>query len=140
MADIALTTDNKIDVVESIVQDTQPAGAGGVSAGDAVRYNSVGRFVKADTTAAANARAFGIATRTAIEGEAVTAIRKGVLDGYVLDALAYGADVFLARTTGRVADATDATAGAVNKTLGQVIPLRSSRISAGADKGLYVDL
>ena len=136
MADIALVTADKVSVVESIVQMTLPA-AEAVTAGAPVRIDtSTGRFTKANGTVAAEARIYGIAARTVVAGAPVTAIRKGVMDGFVLDALAYDAAVYLSDTDGRIGDA----AGTVSTVVGRVIPGTASNLGVGYDKLLLVDL
>ena len=136
MANIALVTANKVSVVESIVQMTLPT-AEAVTAGAPVRIDtSTGRFTKANGTVAAEARIYGIAARTVVAGAPVTAIRKGVMDGFVLDALAYDAAVYLSDTDGRIGDA----AGTVSTVVGRVIPGTSNNIGVGLDKLLFIDL
>ena len=136
MADIALVTADKVSIVESIVQMTLPA-AEAVTAGAPVRIDtSTGRFTKANGTVAAEARIYGIAARTVVAGAPVTAIRKGVMDGFVLDALAYDAAVYLSDTDGRIGDA----AGTVSTVVGRVIPGTSNNIGVGLDKLLFIDL
>lgn len=138
MADLALVTTAKVEVVESIEQMTLPA-AEAVTPGQAVRLDTTtGRFTKANGTTAAEARIYGIAVGGAAvaAGEAITAIRQGVLDGYVLDALAYDAAIYLSNTDGTLAD----TAGTVSTPVGRVIPGTSNLLGAAHDKLLLVDL
>jgi hypothetical protein len=134
MADIALTTANKIEVVESFIQMTLPA-AEAVTAGMAVRIDASGLFTKANGTTNAEADAWGIATRTVAAGEPVTAIRSGVLDGYVL-AGAYSSAVYLSNTDGRLADA----AGTVGVAVGRVIPATATTTGTAYDKLLEVNM
>jgi hypothetical protein len=131
MAAIAVRTltnsgDPAISVEESKVQDTQMASTT-ITAGVAVKYDSNGRWALAAATGAVD----GIATHNAVAGEGLTAIREGVLDGYNLDALAYGANAF-AGASG-VVD----TAGTV--VVGRVIPARSHLRGNAPDKLLYVN-
>jgi hypothetical protein len=136
MADIALVTANRVSVVESTIQATLPA-AEAIVAGAPVRLDTTtGRFTNANATSAAEARIYGIAARTVAAGEAVTAIRKGVMDGFNLDAMAYDAAVHLSNTDGRLADAAGTTAAIV----GRVIPGTSSNTGVGYDKLIFVDL
>lgn len=107
-----------------------------IVAGDAVRIEPTsGRFTKGNTTAAAEARVFGVAINTASAGLPVTAVRKGKVAGFNLSAAGNGADVSLGRTDGALADATDATAGAVNLVIGKVIP-----VGGTSDKILLVEV
>jgi hypothetical protein len=136
MADINLVTPNKVEVVESFIQMTLPA-AEPIVAGAAVRLDvAAGRFTNANAGNAGEARIYGIATRSVIAGQAVTAIRKGVMDGWVFDALAYDADVFLSNNDGRIAD----VAGVVNVVIGRVIPANNVLLGTAYDKLLFLDL
>ena len=136
MTAIDLTTANKVEIVESIEQMTLPA-AEAITAGMAVRIDtSAGTFTKANGSTAAEGRAYGIATRTVAARQAVTAVRKGVMDGWDLSGLAYDADVFLSDTDGRLDTAT----GTVNVKVGKVIPGSGAAIGSGFDKMLAVDL
>src|ERR1700741_158458 len=101
MADIALksssleTTSNQyvLDIVESIEQDTRPAGED-LPALCPVKVDSVtGKWLKADATSAGNAKAYGVTVRQVKSGFPVTAIAKGILGGADVSALGYGADV-----------------------------------------------
>lgn len=136
MAAIALVTANKVSIVESVMQMTLPA-AEAITAGAPVRLDtSTGRFTNANGTTAAEARIYGIAARTVVAGAPVTAIRKGVMDGFALSGLAYDAAVYLSDTDGTLADA----AGTVSLAVGRVIPGASNNIGVGLDKLLLVDL
>ena len=136
MAAIAVRTltnsgDPAISVEESIVQDTQMAAAT-ITAGVAVKYDSNGRWVVAAATGAQD----GVATHNAVAGEGLTAIRKGVLDGYNLDALAYGATVW----AGALGVLDTAGVAGTNPEVGRVIPARSHLRGNAPDKVLYVDM
>jgi hypothetical protein len=134
MADIALVSAGRVRVVQSVIQQTSPA-TEAIVAGAPVRFHTDGRFTNANGTAAGEAVLYGIATRSVAAGEALTAIRVGVLDGYVLDALAYSAPVYLSDTDGRIADA----AGTVSNIVGRVIPGHSQPLGTAPDKLLFVD-
>ena len=136
MADIALVTANKIEVVESKIQMTLPA-AEAVTAGQAVRLDtSNGKFTLSKATGAAEARIYGLATRTVVAGEALTAIRKGVMDGYALSGLDYDAPIYLSDTDGTLADGV----GTVTVEVGRVIPGTATTLGTAYDKMLFVDL
>jgi hypothetical protein len=136
MAVIAVTVAGKIRVVESIIQDTHVA-AEAIVAGAPVRIDVAnGRFTNANASTAPEARVYGIAKATVATGEPVTAIRKGVLDGFTLDALAWDAAVFLSNTDGRLDDA----AGTVSTVVGRVVGSDSQALGTAADKLLFVDL
>lgn len=135
MANINLVVANKVEVVESIFQATAPAGEA-IVAGAPVRYDVDGKFTNANGTVIAETNAYGIATRTVVAGEALTAVRIGVLDGYDLTALAYGDPVYISDTDGRVSSAVgDST---VDVVIGRVEPGWSQSVGVAADKLLRV--
>jgi hypothetical protein len=132
MANIALVTADKVEVVLSIDQFTAPASVA-ITAGTPVQLNSSGKWSVANTTAAL-ARQTHIATRTVLLGEALTAVRQGLLDGFDLSGLAYNAPVYLS-DTGTVADA----AGTVSTVIGEVRAAWAQPLGTAADKILYVN-
>jgi hypothetical protein len=137
MADLALVTANKVRVVESLEQMTLPA-AEAITAGMAVRIDvSSGKFTKANGTTTAEARVYGIATRTVAAGEPVTAIKKGVLDGFDLSSQAYDKAIQLSDTDGMLEDGTAAT---VDVVVGRVIPATNTTLGTAFDKLLLVDI
>jgi hypothetical protein len=135
MTDLALVTANKIEVVKSLEQLTLPA-VEAITAGMVVRLDtSTGKFTKANATLAAEKRAYGIATETVVAGQALTAIRKGIMDGYDLSGLAYDANVYMSDTDGMLADA----AGTIEALAGRVIPGTATTLGTAYDKLLMVD-
>ena len=91
-------------------------------AGDPVRFDPTsGTFVLATTVDATTADFYGILLEGGIAGEYRTAIARGKIAGFDLSALNFGATVQLGRTGG-LDTVTDATAGAVNVAVGQVVP------------------
>lgn len=136
MADIALTTADKVDVVESIIQHTAPT-AEAITAGMAVRIDTTtGKFTKANGTDAAESRIYGLATKTVAAGLPVTAIRKGVMDGFAISGLTFDDIVYLSDTDGLLADA----AGTVSVVVGRTIGGHATTTGTAADKLLFVDL
>jgi hypothetical protein len=139
MADIALTTasDTEIDIVGfPETQLTVPA-AEAISAGNAVRFDATtGKFTKANGTTTTEANIYGIATRTVAAGEAVTAVRRGVLDGFALSGRDFGAPIYLSDTDGALGE----TAGTVSTIVGRVIPGTSTTLGTTFDKLLFVNL
>jgi len=136
MALIALTTADKVEVVASIEQHTAPA-AEAIVAGAPVRLDTTtAAFTNANGTNAAEARIYGIATRSVQAGEAVTAIRKGVMDGFALGGQAYDLPIFLSDTDGRLGD----VAGTVSTVVGRVIGGHAQPLGTAADKLLLVSL
>jgi hypothetical protein len=95
MADIALLTADKVEVVVPMEQFTGIA-AEAIEAGAPVRLDtSSGKLTNANGTTAPEARIFGIALKSVPAGMAVTVMLRGILDGYALAALAYDAPVYL---------------------------------------------
>lgn len=136
MTAIALVNANRVEIVESIKQMTLPA-AEAITAGAPVRLDtSTGKWTNANGTTSGEARIWGIATRTVIAGEALTAIRNGVMDGFDLSGLAYDANVFLSDTDGRL----DTAAGTVSTIVGRVIPATSTTLGTAFDKVLSVEM
>jgi hypothetical protein len=135
MADLALVTADRVEVVESFIQATLPA-AEAIEAGKAVRIDTNGKFTGANGTTTTENRIYGIAIKSVPAGMPVTAIRKGVMDGWDLSGLAYDASVFLSDTDGILGS----TAGTVSTLVGRVIPAWAKAIGTAADKLLFVDL
>lgn len=135
MSAIALVTADKVEIVRSLEQLTLPA-AEAITAGMAVRFDtSTGKFTKANGSTAAEARVYGIAARTVPSGMPVTAIRKGIMDGWDLSGMSYDDSVFLSDTDGRL----DTAAGTVDARLGKVIAGTSVTNGTAYDKLFYVD-
>ena len=136
MAAIALVTADKVEIVESNRQMTLPA-AEAIVAGAPVRLDTAtGKFTNANGSSAAEARIWGIATRTVVAGEALTAIRNGVMDGWDLSGLAYDAPVYVSDTDGRL----DTAAGTVSTVVGRVVPGTATTLGTAYDKLLSVEL
>ena len=136
MANLALVTAAKLEVVESIEQMTLPTEEV-VSPGQVARLaTATGKFTKANGTTAPEARAYGVVVggKANVAGEPVTAIKQGVIDGYDLSGLAYDAPVYLSDTDGALADA----AGTVSVIVGRVIPGTSTTLGTAFDKLLLV--
>jgi len=134
---MTVTSDTEIDIVGfPETQWTVPA-AEAISAGNAVRFDATtGKFTKANGTDATEANLYGIATRTVAAGEALTAVRRGVLDGFAISALNFGAPIYLSDTDGLLAD----SAGTVSTIVGRVIPGTSTTLGTAFDRLLFVNL
>lgn len=135
MANIALVTAARVNVVQSYRQLTYPA-AEAIVAGAPIRLDTAtGRWTNGNGTTAPEARIKAIATKSVQAGEGLTGIQSGILDGFDLSALAYDATVFVSDTDGRLADA----AGTVSTVAGRVIPAFSTTLGTAADKLLEVN-
>jgi len=134
MALIAVATAGKVHVVESIEQLTLPA-AEAILAGAIVRIDTDGKFTNGNGTSTTENRIYGVAIKSVIAGQPVTAIAKGVLDGFTFSQ-AYDATLYASDTDGRIGDA----AGTASKSIGRVIPGWSQVLGSAADKLLRVEL
>jgi hypothetical protein len=91
--------------------------------GDAVRFDATtGEFTGANATAAGEAGFVGILLEGGVAGEYRTAICKGEVEGFVLDALNFGVNIFLSDTDKTLGD----VAGTVSTVIGKVYPGRAS--------------
>jgi len=107
MSDLALITANKVEIVESFEQMTLKTDEV-VSPGKVARLAvATGFFTKGNASSPAEAAIYGIATGGVanVAGMPITAIRKGVLDGFDLSSLDYWAPVYLSTTDGALSDA-----------------------------------
>lgn len=136
MALIALVTANRVSVVQSIEQLTLPA-AEAIVAGAPIRLDTTtGNWTNSNGTDAAESRTLAIATKTVAANEALTGLKRGIMDGFDLDSQAYDAAIYSSDTDGRLGDA----AGTVSKAVGRVIPGTAHTIAVSHDKLLLVDL
>ena len=136
MPDIALVADSTGGVVESIQQHTAPC-AVDISPRTPVRFDANGKFVPARGNTAPNAKPYGVSSnvKTVKAGFPVTAIKRGVLDGFNFTQ-AYGSDIFLSDTEGKLSDA----AGTISVKVGTVVSGWAQTLGNSADKLLSVEL
>lgn len=132
MADIAVATAGKIHIVGAPNQQLTLKSGEAIVAGAPVRINTSGLFVNGNGTDATESAVYGIATASVASGFAVTAVRKGILDGFTFSQ-AYNAPIYVSDTDARLGDA----AGTVSIKVGRVIP---GTASDTPDKLLFVDL
>lgn len=136
---IAGTHNSNIEVLDIAgipVEQLTFKAASAIKAGAAVKLDTNGKFEEGDATTSTKANVFGIAIRTTAAGSGCTAVKRGILAGFDLSGLAYGANVYLSDTTGRLADA----AGTVSKVVGRVVPVWGQLPGAAPLKALYVEL
>lgn len=136
MAHVVVTTTARVEVVESIEQLTSIA-AESITPGMIVRLDtSNGKFTAANGSSAAEARVYGVAvgTHTVIAGLPVTAVRRGVLDGFTLTDQAWDCAIYADDTDGMIGDA----AGTVSVEIGRVIPSLANLAGVALGKMLYV--
>jgi uncharacterized protein with beta-barrel porin domain len=135
MTNLALVTAGKVHVVESETQMTLPLGES-LAVGDAVRIDTNGKWTGSNGSSTTENRIYGILVSKDPAGAVGTAIRKGVVDGFALTALAYDAIVYLSDTDKTLADA----AGTVSTIVGRVIPATAPITGTAYDKLLFIDL
>lgn len=135
MADIALKTANKVEIV-TCVDKLMLIAAESITAGAVVRLDTTtGKATNGNGTTAAEARVIGIAGKTVAAGMALTVVRRGIMDGFTLTG-AYDSKVYASDTDGRLADA----AGTVSTVIGRVVPGNAVTLGTDADKLLSVEL
>lgn len=141
MASIALTTADRIHVVESREQMTLPAAAA-ISAGAPVTVDTDGKFAKADADGAGTLSiAYGVATRTVAAGETLTAVRRGVLSGWNFTGVAYWTNVLLADTAGEITvTSSESNGGSADVIIGRVIPVWDHLVGGSPDKAVMLSL
>lgn len=142
MASIAVTTAGKVHVVESLEQHTLRAGVA-ILAGDCVTIDATtGLFIKADADGSGTLSAvYGVATRSAAAGEAVTAVRRGVMTGWTWGSTAYWLPVFAADTAGEITVTASESGGAgADITIGRVIGIDNALIGGSPEKALLLTL
>lgn len=135
MTNLALVTAGKMHIMESKTQLTLPLGET-LAVGDAVRIDTTGKFTGSNGTTTTENRIYGILVSKDPAGAVGTAIRKGVVDGFALTALAYDAIVYLSDTDKTLADG----AGTVSTIVGRVIPATATTTGTAYDKVLFIDL
>lgn len=133
--ELALDTADRIEVVQSWEQLTLVA-AEAIEAGALVRCNgTTGFFQNGNGSTMTEGKFYGIATRSVAAGEPLTAIRRGILDGFDLSGLNYWATVYASDTDAAISG----TAGTKAVTVGYVAPGTSQVIGSNPDKLLYLD-
>ncbi len=135
MADLVIDpkTVAPIHVIEQI---TAPTGVS-LTKGEAVIYDPTsGRLAKGNAGAAATADCIGIAISNTDQTAGVTTVvRKGYVNlGNALDALAFGAKIYLSNAAGKLADGP----GTTNVIIGTVVPHYGA--TGTPDKVLRVNL
>lgn len=135
LAMIPLKAINVVAPPEFHDKPTRIAGAD-LTAGTVVRQDGItGNVVAANSATAPNAAVDGIAWRDVKAGQAITVFKGGILDGFDLSGLAYGAKVYLQDAGG-----LGTTAGAVSTVVGEVVPGNATLLGTAADKLLRLTL
>jgi hypothetical protein len=141
MASIAVTTAGSVHVVESIEQITLPVGEA-ILAGDTLSIDANGRFMKADADGAgALALPRAVATRSCAIYEALTGIKKGVMTGWTLTAVAYSAAILASDTAGEItATSSESNGGSADVAIGFVVPIWDHLIGGSPEKAICINL
>ncbi len=117
MTDIAVVANN-VGVSDSLFNTRiQAIAAASITKGQLLYWTTSGTVNLADGSAAGTAQVCGLALNAAGAGQAVDVLVEGIVDGFTVTGLAYGARVYLSDTAGAFADA----AGTVSVTLGRII-------------------
>lgn len=134
MADIALVTAGKVNVGSAgpNITATAPC-AEAITAGAPVLYDGDGKWINSDADAAADDACYGIATRSAAAGEALTVLRSGLMDGFTLPVP--GSPIYVSNTVGRLADA----AGTASIQVGIVEAVWGQPVGTAVDRILRVE-
>lgn len=137
MADIALTTADRVEIVGFPVRQSTKVAGEDITAGAPIVQNTSGKWVNTDANGTTSLLAVdAIATRTVKSGMSLTGIAEGRLDGFVFTDQAYGATIFASNTVGRLADA----AGSTSMVVGYVEAATGNPITASHDKILNVNI
>lgn len=140
MADIALATAGRVEVVGIPVRQATYVAGEALNAGAPIVINSTGAAVHADANDAGppirNANVRGITTRPAVSGESVTVLLEGRMDGFDFTSQAYTTRIFVSDTVGALADA----AGTASLPIGYVEPAGAHPITSARDKILHVNI
>jgi hypothetical protein len=140
MADIALVTAGRVEVVGLPVRERTYVAGEAINAGAPIVLNTSGAAVHADANDAGppirNANIRGIAMRAADSGQPVTVMLEGWLDGYDFTNQAFTTRIFVSDTVGALADA----AGTASLPIGYVDVAGANPITAGRDKILHVNI
>lgn len=135
MALLTLTTANKVNVGTSgPVTQISGVAAAAITAGAPVLFDANGKWVTASAAAGTTDSVFAIATRTVASGEALTAVRRGLMDGWS-NLPAVGSPVFVSNTAATLADA----AGTTSLIVGYVVPNFGVPLGTAADRLLLVE-
>ena len=142
MASIALSTADRIHVVESIEQMTLPTNAA-ITAGDTVTIAAAtGLFALGDADGSGTLGIiYGIATRTVASGETLTAVRRGVLSGWDFTGVDYWVNVLAADTAGDITvTSSESNGGSADVIIGRVIPIWDHLIGGSPEKAVLLTL
>jgi len=135
MANIDLTTAGRVEIVLAWEMLPPLIAAEAITAGAPVRIDTDGKATNGNGTSTTENNVKGIATRSVVAGEAVTCMKKGLLDGFNFSQ-AYSAAIYVSDTDGRLGDA----AGTASKIVGSVFPGNAVTLGTSPDKLLLVDL
>lgn len=137
MADIAKATGAVIRPVSGVAnghEQYRHEAAEAIAAGQVYRLDTNGKAVKADSSVA-RVNLF-MALNDVVAGQGVVGLKRGLVDGFNLDARAFNDQVFLSNTAGNIADA----AGTASNIVGRVTSIAFSGTPGASDKTLLVTL
>jgi len=130
MADLSLVTEDTLSLEKSYVQLTLVASEA-IDAGEVLCIDpTTGKWALADSDDVD--QLLYMAMKSVASGESVTGVHQGVVDGFDLSELDYGAPVYLSDTAGAISsDDTDTIQ------VGNVIPGQYPTLNTAYDKVLY---
>lgn len=137
---VSAKTRPELDIVDDtfLQKKTLPA-AEAITCGAPVRMvpssTGAGKWTNANATDETESKAWGVATRTVIAGETVTAVRRGIVDGFEVSSYDYGALLYLSDTDGRIGD----VAGTMVRPIGRVVPATAVSLGTAYDRLLELD-
>jgi hypothetical protein len=137
MADIALTTAGRIEVMDVDVDSSLPLTAGvDIEAGQFIQPDTSGRWALADGNGTGTYANVYMAGKKASAGQGLTGIKKATVDGFAISGVAINSPLYLSNTAGAAADA----AGTNVLILGRVIPGPAFPKGGTVDKLFQLDI
>lgn len=140
MADLEINAGDVHVAHDGVLEKVSGPAAAAIEAGQAVYYDSNGKFALAQADAAGTAGVIGVAITSANAANlTIEVIRQGIVDlGDALDGVDFGDAVYLsAAAAGAIADAAPDTGGDQIREIGRVVPAWAS---TSGDKLLRVDV
>lgn len=137
MGAVSLVTAGTLNIVGTPERQFSGSFAESVNVGQCVRWDaSTGKWTKSNATDSTENRIAGVLVSKDGAGGSGTVVRRGILNGYDLSGLNFGAPIYLSNTDGTLADA----AGTTTVLIGRVISGLSVTVGTTADKLLLLEI
>lgn len=104
-----------------------------VTAGQPIFFDSNGKAQLADANAAGEQQARGLTLAAGAAGQVISALKRGLVEGFTLTSQSYDDPIFISDTVGVLADA----AGTLSVPVGLVVP--HTKDASNIEKKLYLD-